>query len=216
MRAQNNVGMSNVFSPVLKVTASATYSPQLCARNPRSLVICWSSAYYPGSLATGSVPTNYQLEWFNPSPSNGCDTASATALSNTNNPTTTGYVGQWVAINPTNMNNVFQVNHTLSIQTPGVFPNNVFPSFSEQCYRVRIFVTQATSSIDYVWAVGVPQGMNQPYLISLFPYNATIAWGELNTTVNGGDMPIMYWLEWYNYYTLAWTTLNTASQGLIY
>ena len=29
-------------------------------------------------------------------------------------------------------------------------------------------------------------------------------------------MPIMYWLEWYNYYTSAWTTLNNASQGLIY
>jgi len=26
----------------------------------------------------------------------------------------------------------------------------------------------------------------------------------------------MYWLSWFNYVTSKWTTLNTASQGLIY
>lgn len=53
--------------------------------------------------------------------------------------------------------------------------------------------------------------MNKPYVVSVYPYNATIAWDILNTTTNGGDLPTMYWLEWYNYYTQEWTTLNTAS-----
>jgi len=54
--------------------------------------------------------------------------------------------------------------------------------------------------------------MNEPYVVSVYPYNATIAWDILNKTeLNGGDLPIMYWLEWYNYYTNDWTTLNTAS-----
>jgi len=76
---------------------------------------------------------------------------------------------------------------------------------------VRTFKIPAVTSIDYVWAVGVPQGMNKPYVVSVYPYNATIAWDILNTTTNGGDLPTMYWLEWYNYYTQEWTTLNTAS-----
>ena len=58
--------------------------------------------------------------------------------------------------------------------------------------------------------------MTNPELVEVHPYNVTIKWSELTNYTNGGDMPIFYELQWYNYETLAWEPLTfKATHGKI-
>lgn len=65
------------------------------------------------------------------------------------------------------------------------------------------------------WADEYPYGMTSPILVEVHPYNATVKWQELLSLENGRDVPIMYWLEWFDYDVSAWVVLNTADQGKI-
>ena len=64
VRAENGVGMSNIYSEVLAVTAPANYTPVACSINPKDITICW----WEGSTqwALPSLPSFYQLEWIDP------------------------------------------------------------------------------------------------------------------------------------------------------
>ncbi len=82
VRAENEVGMSNVYSSVLTVNlVSGRYQPNICDINPTNNLICWSEW---SDTWSGSLPDFYQVEWLNPSLDGGktsCDAVTA-ALKN--------------------------------------------------------------------------------------------------------------------------------------
>jgi hypothetical protein len=58
--------------------------------------------------------------------------------------------------------------------------------------------------------------MTAPIFVEVHPYNATVRWQELLTPDNGRDVPVMYWLEWFDYDISQWVVLNSADQGKIF
>jgi hypothetical protein len=64
VRAENEVGMSNIYSAVTAVTiASGRYRPNSCFANPTNIKICWSEL---SDTWVGALPDFYQVEWLNP------------------------------------------------------------------------------------------------------------------------------------------------------
>lgn len=54
--------------------------------------------------------------------------------------------------------------------------------------------------------------MTAPVLYEVTPKSITVTWSELTSTAaNGGDLPIFYLLQWWDYEagTPAWTSLTT-------
>ena len=60
-----------------------------------------------------------------------------------------------------------------------------------------------------VYANTYPTSMTTPTLTAVHPYNITVSWSALTSTANGGDLPIFYKLEWYDYTLGWWVALNT-------
>lgn len=53
-----------------------------------------------------------------------------------------------------------------------------------------------------------PTGMDPIGVDSIQPFSINVVWSELTPTLNGGDPPIYYKLEWLNPVTKTWTILN--------
>jgi len=49
-----------------------------------------------------------------------------------------------------------------------------------------------------------PTGMDPLSVVSVEPYSLTISWPTLSTTLNGGDDPYYYRVEWFNNNTNSW------------
>lgn len=64
VRATNNVGKSDFYSPVFMVDVGSNYSAGVCDINPSNVTICWSECSTQWVVVP--LPTFYQLEWLNP------------------------------------------------------------------------------------------------------------------------------------------------------
>jgi hypothetical protein len=126
VRAENEVGMANVYSSVLTVTSTnGNFTPVLCSTDPvkpTSIKLCWSEWT---NMWVGSLPTFYQVEWLNPTAyGSNCDSVPNSQKNNQNNPSTTGGMS-WQVVSPTSGDKFTNFIHNLAA---GIFPNNVFPS----------------------------------------------------------------------------------------
>jgi hypothetical protein len=66
---------------------------------------------------------------------------------------------------------------------------------------------------------GIPNGMTAPYAGTVTPTSIEVKWDELtDESMNGGDVPIFYLLEWEDTETEpnnpSWVTLVQESDGL--
>lgn len=62
-----------------------------------------------------------------------------------------------------------------------------------------------------------PTGMDPITVVSVYPSNLTFSWPSLTPTLNGGDPPYYYEVEWYNPVSAAWVKmLNNESLGATY
>jgi hypothetical protein len=62
-----------------------------------------------------------------------------------------------------------------------------------------------------------PIGMDPLFIVSVTPYSITVGWPELTASLNGGDAPYYYELEWYNNATGTWTKMiNNTELGKLY
>jgi len=69
-----------------------------------------------------------------------------------------------------------------------------------------------TSSILYVTTNKLPTGMTAITAVSINPLNITLLWTDLtDTSLNGGNLPYYYQLEWYDNY--AWNVLSAEAWG---
>jgi hypothetical protein len=86
----------------------------------------------------------------------------------------------WQVISPTSGSKFVQFIHTLEA---GIFPGNVFPSGSTQCYRVRWTLSGVISNSPTprvkILADSVPSQMPAPILVTVNPYDVTVKWVDL-------------------------------------
>jgi hypothetical protein len=216
VRAENGVGLSDFYSPVLTVVCpSGNYSTSICNVNPKNITICWSEA--SATWGNGALPTFYQVEWLNPSQyGTNCNQVPANIKSNVTIPSSNNPASVWKIISSTSANDTAKFTSFQHNLPPGIFAGDVFPSGQTQCYRVRPFfngVPQVSTAINYVQvgADSVPGVMAEPVLVEINPYNATVKWSELVYPFNGGDAITFYQLEWYNYDTQKWQALTSKS-----
>jgi hypothetical protein len=59
--------------------------------------------------------------------------------------------------------------------------------------------TSSYSNVLLVYADTFPTSMTAPTLTAVHPYNISVSWSALTSAANGGDLPIFYRLEWYDY-----------------
>lgn len=111
----------------------------------------------------------------------------------------------WTVLNAGG-NLILEYTHTVS---------TMFAAASFQYYRVRaqnnVGIAFVYSTVLKVKCDEAPLGMNAVTAKEVNPSNITISWLELNsTTLNGGDLPIFYSVEFQTSLDANWTVLNTG------
>lgn len=194
VRAENEVGMANVYSSVLTVkSTNGNYTPVLYGVDPvkpKTINLAWSEW---SDMWSGTAPTFYQVEWLNPTAyGTSCDQVPTSQKNNLNNPATTSGMS-WQIVSLTSGAKFTEFLHTVAT---GIFPNDVFPSGSYQCYRVRMHLNgipfSTPTGILRFQADKIPYGMHAPTVVTVNPYNVSLQWKELIEVENGGDLPIFY------------------------
>lgn len=94
-----------------------------------------------------------------------------------------------------------------------------FPSGAVVAYRIRAKNNKGLGSPSKALNVTcdrIPSGMTSISITAVNPMDITISWSELtNTTLNGGDLPIFYSVEWSSD-NATWTVVNANGPWGLY
>lgn len=112
----------------------------------------------------------------------------------------------WVTVNTDESTLTTWAEYTLG--------SGVFPSNSDQIFRVTAkngVGYGASSANATVAADSVPTSMTPPELVEAHPYNITVKWTELGEPDNGRDVPTFYLLSWYDSDNSVWVDLTSEA-----